>query len=68
MTKLREEAVARMTEMGLIFARALNQEPKLVTAMNVKSEERGEKTLVLLILGPDGYGCYYDPPGICTPC
>jgi hypothetical protein len=70
MTKLREEAVARMTEMGLIVSRALNQEPKLVTSMNIKSEQRGEWVLVLLDLsGPGpGAGCHYDPPGVCAVC
>jgi len=70
MTRLREEAVARLTEMGHIVARALNQEPKLVTAMNVKSEQRTAYVLVEVIFGEPGQpdGCYYDPPGICMVC
>jgi hypothetical protein len=70
MTKLREEAVARMTEMGLIVSRALNREPQLVTGMNIKSEQRGERVLVLLDLSGPGPGavCHYNPPGICVDC
>ena len=71
MTRLREETVARLTEMGLIVARALDQEPKLVTAVNIEGQQgAAERTSVTVIFGGPGKPntCYVDPPGICSIC